>query len=54
MHSSPAEVAKNAEIVFTIVADAPDVQAVALGENGIASGAKPGLIVVDMLSLIHI
>ena len=29
VHASPAEVAKNAEIVFTIVADAPDVQAVA-------------------------
>ena len=51
VHSSPAEVAKNAEIVFTIVADAPDVQAVALGENGIASGAKPGLIVVDMSTI---
>ena len=51
VHASPAEVAKNAEIVFTIVADAPDVQAVALGENGIASGAKPGLIVVDMSTI---
>ena len=51
VHASPAEVAKNSEIVFTIVADAPDVQAVALGENGIASGAKPGLIVVDMSTI---
>ena len=51
VHASPAEVAKNAEIVFTIVADAPDVQAVALGENGVAAGAKPGLIVVDMSTI---
>ncbi|WP_313953009.1 NAD(P)-dependent oxidoreductase [Accumulibacter sp.] len=51
IHGSPAEVAKHAEIVFTIVADAPDVQAVALGETGIAEGAKPGLIVVDMSTI---
>ena len=51
MHASPAELAKHVEIVFTMVADAPDVQAVALGENGIASGASPGLIVVDMSTI---
>ena len=51
VHASPAELAKHVEIVFTMVADAPDVQAVALGENGIASGASPGLIVVDMSTI---
>ncbi len=51
VHGSAAEVAKHAEIVFTMVADAPDVQAVTLGANGIASGAKPGLIVVDMSTI---
>ncbi|MEW6514598.1 MAG: NAD(P)-dependent oxidoreductase [Pseudomonadota bacterium] len=51
IHVSAAEVAKHAEIVFTMVADAPDVQAVTLGANGIASGAKPGLIVVDMSTI---
>jgi 2-hydroxy-3-oxopropionate reductase len=34
-----------------MVADAPDVQAVTLGENGIAAGASPGLIVVDMSTI---
>lgn len=51
VHASPAELAKHVEIVFTMVADAPDVQAVTLGENGIAAGASPGLIIVDMSTI---
>jgi 2-hydroxy-3-oxopropionate reductase len=50
-HISAAEVARHAEIVFTMVADAPDVHEVCLGENGINSGARPGLIVVDMSTI---
>jgi 2-hydroxy-3-oxopropionate reductase len=50
-HASPAEVARHADIVFTMVADAPDVHEVCLGENGLATGAKPGLIVVDMSTI---
>ncbi|MGB7534686.1 MAG: NAD(P)-dependent oxidoreductase, partial [Azonexus sp.] len=50
-HASPAEVAKHAEIVFTMVADAPDVHAVILGDNGIAAGGPQGLIVVDMSTI---
>ncbi len=50
-HASPAEVAKHAEVVIVMVADAPDVEAVCLGENGLASGGKPGLIVVDMSTI---
>ena len=50
-HASPAEVARHADVVFTMVADAPDVEAVALGDNGLASGARPGLIVVDMSTI---
>jgi 3-hydroxyisobutyrate dehydrogenase-like beta-hydroxyacid dehydrogenase len=51
VHASPAEVAKHAEIVFTMVADAPDVHAVILGDNGIAAGGRQGLIVVDMSTI---
>jgi 2-hydroxy-3-oxopropionate reductase len=51
VHASPAEVAKHAEIVFTMVADAPDVHAVILGDNGIAAGGRRGLIVVDMSTI---
>jgi len=50
-HVSAAEVAKHADIVFTMVADAPDVREVTLGENGIAAGGRKGLIVVDMSTI---
>ncbi|OHC62296.1 MAG: 2-hydroxy-3-oxopropionate reductase [Rhodocyclales bacterium GWA2_65_19] len=49
--SSPAEVAKHAAVVITMVADAPDVEAVCLGENGIIAGGGKGLIVVDMSTI---
>jgi 2-hydroxy-3-oxopropionate reductase len=45
--SSPAEVAARVDAVFTNLPDTPDVEQVVLGENGIASGAHPGLIWVD-------
>jgi 3-hydroxyisobutyrate dehydrogenase len=45
--ASPAEVARAADVVFLCVPDTPDVQAIILGENGIASAARPGLVVVD-------
>jgi len=51
VHVSAAEVARHAEIVITMVADAPDVRAVTLGDEGLAQGAKPGLIVVDMSTI---
>jgi 2-hydroxy-3-oxopropionate reductase len=44
---SPAEVASQVDVVFTNLPDQPDVEKVVLGENGIASGAHPGLIWVD-------
>ena len=46
--SSPAEVAKNSEIVFTIVGHPADVREVYLGENGILKAESPCSIVVDM------
>lgn len=50
-HLSAAEVARHADIVFTMVADAPDVRDVILGENGLAAGARPGLVIVDMSTI---
>ena len=44
---SPAEVASQVDIVFTNLPDSPDVELVALGENGIIDGAHEGLIFVD-------
>ena len=45
--SSPAEVARNVDVVFTNLPDSPDVLKVALGENGVIEGAHRGLIFVD-------
>ncbi len=45
--NSPREVAEQVDIVFTNLPDSPDVEKVALGENGIIAGAKAGLIMVD-------
>jgi 2-hydroxy-3-oxopropionate reductase len=50
-HVSAAEVARHADIVFTMVADAPDVEAVCFGAAGLAEGGKPGLVVVDMSTI---
>jgi 2-hydroxy-3-oxopropionate reductase len=44
---SPSEVAGLVDIVFTNLPDSPDVEEVALGENGIIENARPGLIYVD-------
>ncbi len=49
--ASAAEVAVKSEVVFTMVGDSPDVEAVAFGEAGIASGAQSGLIHVDMTTM---
>ncbi len=51
IHGSPAGVARHAEVVFTMVADAADVEAVCLGADGIADGARPGCVVVDMSTI---
>jgi len=48
---SPAEVARKADIIFTMLPDTPDVEAVLFGETGIASGLTPGKLVVDMSSI---
>lgn len=45
--NSPAEVAAQVDVVFTNLPDSPDVEQVALGENGILAGAHPGLVMVD-------
>lgn len=46
---SPAGVAAaGVELVFSMVADAPDVAEVMLGERGVVQRAAPGLVAVDM------
>jgi 3-hydroxyisobutyrate dehydrogenase len=45
--SSPADLARQCNIIITCVSDTPDVEAVILGENGVIHGAKPGSLVID-------
>lgn len=49
--ASPAEVASSADIVFVMVADTPDVEAVVFGEQGVAHAKRAGQIVVDMSTI---
>ncbi|CAN5909922.1 2-hydroxy-3-oxopropionate reductase [soil metagenome] len=49
--ASGGEVARQAEIVFIMVPDTPDVEAVLFGEKGVASGLTAGKTVVDMSSI---
>jgi 2-hydroxy-3-oxopropionate reductase len=44
---SPEEVAAQVDVVFTNLPDSPDVEVVALGPNGILSGAHSGLVFID-------
>jgi 2-hydroxy-3-oxopropionate reductase len=46
-----AEVAAAADTVFLMLPDTPDVEAVLFGPKGVASGLKPGSLVVDMSSI---
>jgi len=39
--------AQSVDIVFTVVSDSADVQAVVLGENGLLAGAHSGTLIVD-------
>jgi 2-hydroxy-3-oxopropionate reductase len=49
--ASPSEVAQRADIVFTMLPDTPDVEAVLFGKDGIAAGLSKGKTVVDMSSI---
>ncbi|MGI8551404.1 MAG: NAD(P)-binding domain-containing protein, partial [Dehalococcoidia bacterium] len=41
---SPAEVARDADIVITIVTNSPDVEQVVLEKNGVIEGAHNGMV----------
>lgn len=48
---SIADIARGSDVIITMLPDAPDVKAAALGQNGIESAAKPGTIYVDMSTI---
>jgi 3-hydroxyisobutyrate dehydrogenase-like beta-hydroxyacid dehydrogenase len=48
---TPAAVARASDIVVSMVVDGAQVAAVLLGEHGVADGAHPGLLCVDMSTI---
>ena len=49
--TSPADVARRATIVITMVPDTPDVEAVIVGPGGVLDALQPGSVVIDMSSI---
>jgi 2-hydroxy-3-oxopropionate reductase len=49
--ASPAEVARQTDIIITMLPDTPDVEKVLFGGDGVAQGLGGGKIVVDMSSI---
>lgn len=49
--ASAAEVARHASITISMVADAPDVEQVTLGQDGVADGARAGHVHIDMSTI---
>nr|WP_314458726.1 2-hydroxy-3-oxopropionate reductase [uncultured Clostridium sp.] len=45
------DLASQCDVVITMVPNSPHVRAAVLGENGVAEGAKPGTVVIDMSSI---
>lgn len=49
---SPAEVARRAEVVITMLPASADVQQVVAGPGGVFEGVRPGAILVDMSTIL--
>ncbi len=49
--ASNQDVGARADVIFTMLPDGPEVEAVVLGPGGILEGAKPGTAIVDMSSI---
>lgn len=46
--SGPREVAEHSDVVITMLPDAPDVEAVVLGPDGVLKGAHENLLIINM------
>jgi 3-hydroxyisobutyrate dehydrogenase-like beta-hydroxyacid dehydrogenase len=49
--ATPREAASTAEVVFSVVTDGDAVKQVALGDNGIIEGLKPGAVYLDISTI---
>ena len=48
---TPRDVAERSEIVVTMVPNTPDVEAAVFGPDGVAAGARDGLLLIDMSTI---
>jgi 3-hydroxyisobutyrate dehydrogenase-like beta-hydroxyacid dehydrogenase len=48
---SPRDVAQSADYVITMLPDAPDVERVATGADGVLAGLRPGSVYIDMSTI---
>jgi 2-hydroxy-3-oxopropionate reductase len=48
---NPADVARAATVIITMLPDTPDVDAVLTGPGGVLEGLRPGSVVIDMSSI---
>lgn len=49
--TSPADLARQSDVVLVCVSDTPDVESVVLGPDGVAAGAATGTLVVDLSTI---
>jgi 2-hydroxy-3-oxopropionate reductase len=49
--SSPKEVAQASDVIITMLPDSPDVKEVVTGDDGVLSGARSGMVVIDMSTI---
>ena len=49
--NTPREVAERSDIVVTMVPNTPDVEAAVFGPDGVAAGARDGLLLIDMSTI---
>ncbi len=49
--NSPADLAQQVDVVISCVSDSPDVEAIVLGENGIAETVQAGMLYIDMSTI---
>lgn len=50
-HDTPADLGAGSDVVVVCVSDTPDVEAVLFGDRGVASGIKPGSLIIDCSSI---
>ncbi len=50
--ASPSALAREVDMVISMVSDTPDVRELMLGESGVCAGARAGLLAIDMSTIL--